>query len=87
MTEVMTQAEEILDRVLMIETEEGILHSEADLVVTITQECHIDDRIITEMEVTLYNKGSEVNPDHQLEDLELHQGLPVEIYTDVSGCK
>ena len=28
--------------------------------------------------------GSKVNPDQQLEDEELHQGLPVEINTNVS---
>ena len=31
--------------------------------------------------MTVDNRGSEVNPDHQLEDLELHQGLQAEIKT------
>ena len=32
------------------------------------------------------NKGLEVNLNHQLEDLALHQGLPVETKTNVSAA-
>ena len=39
-TEAVTEAEEILDKGLMIEREEGILYSEADLEVTIMEGSH-----------------------------------------------
>ena len=43
MTEVMMKVEEILDKGHMIETEEDIIHSEADPEVKIFQEGHTKD--------------------------------------------
>ena len=84
MTEVMTEAEKIIGRGLMIETEESIFHSEADPEDTVTKQGHTEDKTIIEKEVTVDNKGSEVNPGHQLEGIELHQGLPIDIKTYLS---
>ena len=63
----------------MINTKEIIPHSELDPEVTIVQEGHTQDYTTREIEVTVDKRGSEVNSDHQLEDLELHQGYPTEI--------
>ena len=46
MTEVMREEEEILDKKYMIETEEGILHSETDPEVAIIQGGHADSLVI-----------------------------------------
>ena len=83
MTEVMTEAKEILDEDHMIETEEGMFYSEVNLEFTKVQKGYTEDKTITEIEVTVDNKGSEVNQYHHLEHLELHKGLPVVIRTDV----
>ena len=53
----------------MIETEEAIIHSEADPEVTIFQEDCTEDKITVEIEVTVDSKELEVKPDHQLKDL------------------
>ena len=84
MPEAMTEVEEILDKDYVIETEGHILHSEADPKVIITQEDHAENKAWIEIKITIDSKGLEVYPDHNLKDLELHQGLPVEIKIDVS---
>ena len=68
----------------MIETEDGILHTEGNPLVTIIKDVHKEGKTIIEIVMTVDSKGLEVNPYHQVEYLELHQGLPVEIRTDVS---
>ena len=55
----------------MIEAVGGMLHSEAGQGVKIIQK--VIKKTTIEMEVTIDNKGSHVNPDHQLKDQELHQ--------------
>ena len=55
--------------------EDDILYSEADPGFSIIQEGHTEEKTIIETEVTVDSRGLEVNPDHQLEDLELNQGL------------
>ena len=67
-----------------MEMEEVILHSEAEPEVSIIQEGHTEDMIIIWIEVTVDSRSLEFKPDHQPEDLELHQGLPAEIKIDVS---
>ena len=53
-------------------------------VVTIIQEGHTEENTIIKIDMIVDNKGLEVNPHHQLEDLQLYQDLPVEIKADVS---
>ena len=77
MTDDMTEVENLLDKGDMIETEECSSH--ADPEVTVLQEGHREDKTIIEIKVTADNRGLEVNPDHLLEDLGLHQGLQAEI--------
>ena len=81
MTEAVTEAEEIL--VISYKQMEGIFHSQSDPEVTITQDGHTEDSKIIDIEVTGDNKGIEGSLDHQLEDLDLHEGVPKEM-TDVS---
>ena len=59
----MTQVEKILDKVHMIATEEGILHSEVESEVMIIKKCHTEDKMAIEIEVTIDSTGLEVNPD------------------------
>ena len=83
---VMTALQDIVDMGHMLEIEEGVLHSEADSEVTIIEEdhTHTEDKTAIEMKVTVDSRDLEVNPELQLEDLELHQGLPAEIKIDFS---
>ena len=50
---------------------------------TIVQDSYTGDKTATEIEVTVDNRCLEVDPYHQLENLEMHQGLPGEIKIDV----
>ena len=56
----MREVEEILDKGQMTETEEDILHSEADPKVTIIQEGHTEDKTVIEIDVTIDSKCPEV---------------------------
>ena len=84
MTKIVTEIGEILDKGDKIEIEEGILYLERDPEITIIQEGHTENNTTIEIEVKMDNNGSKANPDAQLEDLELHQGLQAEIKTAVS---
>ena len=84
MTEVMKEAEEILDQGHIIEREEGIILSEADPDATVIKKGLTEEKANMQTEVTVDNKCSKANPDHQQEDMDLYQGLPVEINTDFS---
>ena len=79
MTEAMKVTEVISDNSLVTKIKENTLHSETNLEVVTIEVGYTEDQIITEIEVTAGNKGSEVNPDPLPEDLKLHQGRPAEI--------
>ena len=85
MTEVMTEAEVILHKGHMIETGKCILDLEVDSEVIIIPDGYTEGRTNIEMEVIADTEGGEVNPLYQLEDLELHQGLPVTRMAEVSA--
>ena len=46
-----------------------------------------EDGTIVDIKVTVDNEASEVNPGHQLIDLEFYQGAPEEIKTEGFNCK
>ena len=83
MTVAMIEAEAITQKGLTIEIEENIFLVEANPEVIIIPEDHTEDEIITEIDVTADKQGSEVNLDALVGVLELHQGLPADIMTDV----
>ena len=80
MTAVMTEEEKIVYKGPITRTVEGIIHTEPES--TIIQEGHMEDKIVIQIELTANDKGSEVNLDNQLEELELHQGIPADKKTD-----
>ena len=55
LTEIMTEAEEILDKGDVIESEEGILHSEADPDLTVIKEGHREDKTTIKIGLTIGN--------------------------------
>ena len=83
MTEFMTETN-ILDTGYMTEIEESIMHAEADPEAIINQEGHMGDKTTIEIEMTVDSNGSGVDPDHQLEHLELDQCHSAEISIDAS---
>ena len=71
MTEVMTEADEILEANIEIETKEGVLYSEVDVEVRIAQRANTENKTIIKIKGMVDNKVSKVNLENQLKDLEL----------------
>ena len=69
MTEAMIEAEAILDRGLMTEIDEDTLLSEACPEYITIQKGHIEEQIISEIEVTAGYQGSDINLDPLPEDV------------------
>ena len=84
MTEVVTDVEEIWENGHIIVAEQGVLHSEADQEITTIPEDPTEDKTAIGIEVMSHSKGLEVNPNHHLEDIEMHQGLLAKIKIDIS---